>query len=536
MSISFPLDSAACTQADDVFYCLHADDPTLFDDAGQRIPLSADDPDQQHLREQWCELYEDIVAHNTDGSRPFPACAVAGHRHHDAGCPHCAHPGDGDEGPSIDPVPGDPVDPIEGCPCQEEGRPTVRLRLSMFFDGTGNNRENVDEGGRADESYQAGHSNISRLESAGIRPAPALTKHITVYTEGIGTTTGGADDTPGAAMGWGPTGVLAKVDAGREAALAEIRAAADEAGSTVIEYLHVDAFGFSRGAAAARNFIHNACIDPSTMLHTALVMAGYEVGEVVVKFVGLFDTVASYGPYYGDDTSELHLDAIRVAERVVHLVAAEEHRENFRLTDIRSAGSKGLEVFLPGVHSDVGGGYADGADEVDVQLFDMNFYSLDPIDAYIRKKTYDREKQWMIDTGWYREDQLSEDWHWQLWGNRRNLPNRYAWIAMHMMAGHARRAGVDFHGAVEQFHPIPVELAGVHTAIKVAIGSGQCYSASAWFGKDPSEDPEWHRWLRNNYLHFSALYGWAAKKFTQHPNWSGAGPVGSYRVRGVNHG
>lgn len=535
MSITLPLDSTACAQADDVFYCLHADDPTLFDASGQRIPLSADDPDQQHLREQWCDLYEDIVAHRTDGSRPFPACAVPGHRHHEADCPHCLHPGVGDD-VSTDPVEGDPVDPVQGCPCQEEGRPTVRLRVSMFFDGTGNNRDNVTTGGHAYESYEAGYSNIARLESAGVRKAPALTRHITVYTEGIGTTSGGADDTQGAALGTGPTGVLAKVEAGRDAALAEIRAAADEAGSQVIEYLHVDAFGFSRGATAARHFVHSACVEPSTLLQTALVMAGYEVGEVVVKFVGLFDTVASYGAYHLNDTAELHLDAIKVAERVVQIAAAEEHRATFRLTNIRSAGSRGTEIFLPGVHSDIGGGYADGADEVDVQLFDIDFYSWSPLEAALKIPTYYREKQWMIDTGWYREDQLSEDWQWQLWGNRRNLSNKYSHIPLHMMASHARQWGVDFTSAVEGRHPVPVELAGIHSTLLAAAGSGQCSSASAWFGKDPALDPPWHKWLRNTYLHFSALYGLAAKQGTQRPNFYPPHPVYGKRVRGVNDG
>lgn len=536
MSIAFPLDSAACTQADDVFYCLHHDDPSLFDAAGNRIPLSADDPDQQHLREQWCDLYEDIVAHNTDGSRPFPACAVAGHRHHDAGCPHCAHPGSGDEVSTIDPVQGDPVDPIEGCPCQEEGRPTVRLRVSMFFDGTGNNKENVNTGTGPGDSYIAGHSNIVRLEEAGIHKAPALTKQICIYTEGIGTTTDGADDTEGYATGWGPSGVLAKVDTGRTAALDAIRTAADEAGSTVIEYLHIDAFGFSRGAAAARNFIHAACIEPSTMLKTALVMAGYEVGEVVVKFVGLFDTVASFGLNHFDDTAELHLDAIRVAERVVQLAAAEEHRVTFRLTNIQSAGAKGTEIFLPGVHSDVGGGYADYDDEVDVQLFDIDFYTWSPLELALKIPTFYREKQWLIDTGWYGEDQLSDNWQWEIFGTRRGLRNRYSYIPLHMMADYARRSGVNFTSAVEARQLISPELLDAQAAISAAVSSGVCHSASAWFGKDPSQDPDWHKWLRNRYLHFSALYGWAAKNGTARPNFYPPHPSIGKRVRGVNRG
>ena len=43
-------------------------------------------------------------------------------------------------------------------------------------------------------------------------------------------------------------------------------------------------------------------------------------------------------------------------EEIVHFVAADEYRENFSLTTIDSA-SNGMQVVLPGAHSDVGGGY-----------------------------------------------------------------------------------------------------------------------------------------------------------------------------------
>lgn len=548
MSLSFPLDSATCTQADDVFYCLHADDPSLFDAAGHRLPLSADDPDQQHLREHWCELYEEIDAHHRDGSRPFPICAVAGHQHHDASCPHCAHPGGGeedgddDDDMSIDPVPGNPVEPIEGCPCQEDGLPPVRLRLSIFFDGTGNNRANVDSGAGTDESYTSGHSNIARLERAGIQKAAALNEQICIYVEGIGTVTGGADDTPGYATGMGHTGVLAKVEAGRAAALAQVCAAADAHGSTCIEYLHIDAFGFSRGGAAARNFIHATCIEPSTLLKTALEAAGYQVGEVVVKFIGLFDTVSSYGVNHYDDTAELHLDSIAVAEQVVQLAAAEEHRMTFQLTDIRSAGTKGTQIFLPGVHSDVGGGYADFAQEVDVQLFDIDFYPWNLWDPQLKISTFYREKQWLIDSGWYREDQLRDDWQWQIFGTRPPQRHHYAYIPLHMMAAYARNCSVPFKGGVEASHPIPSDLLAVQAAIWSAVSRGASHSPSAWFGKDPADDPDWHRKLRNHYLHFSAQYGYEARMFTQRPNYSpwhpvlGPHPAHGRRARGIRPG
>jgi len=91
------------------------------------------------------------------------------------------------------------------------------------------------------------------------------------------------------------------------------------------------------------------------------------VKKIEIDFAGLFDTVASHGLFRLlfslSNTKNLKLHAVSKAKQAIHLIAAEEHRENFSLTDIASAGSKGRELFLPGVHSDIGGGYRDEASE-----------------------------------------------------------------------------------------------------------------------------------------------------------------------------
>ena len=43
----------------------------------------------------------------------------------------------------------------------------------------------------------------------------------------------------------------------------------------------------------------------------------------------------------------------------------DEFRENFDLTNIDSAGFKGLEITLPGVHSDIGGSYRNYTEGID---------------------------------------------------------------------------------------------------------------------------------------------------------------------------
>ncbi len=71
----------------------------------------------------------------------------------------------------------------------------------------------------------------------------------------------------------------------------------------------------------------------------------------------------------------LKLNAIQHAKDVVHLTAADEHRKKFSLTDIRSAGGKGREICLPGVHADIGGSYRDGPGEDPWVFWKKNIFS-----------------------------------------------------------------------------------------------------------------------------------------------------------------
>ena len=83
------------------------------------------------------------------------------------------------------------------------------------------------------------------------------------------------------------------------------------------------------------------------------------IPKIKVKFLGLYDTVSSYGAYFNDDVEELSLtiDSKNV-ENVYQICAGDEYRKNFALTDIASAGVKGDSIIIPGSHSDIGGGYS----------------------------------------------------------------------------------------------------------------------------------------------------------------------------------
>ncbi len=125
--------------------------------------------------------------------------------------------------------------------------------------------------------------------------------------------------------------------------------------------IHLDVFGFSRGAAQARVFCN--------WLQEGLLIDGKMFGvPAQVRMLGLFDTVASVGPLssgHGDWSSSenLRIPPESVVKNCVHFVALHELRKNFPLESVRVNGqlpSNCSEHVYPGSHSNVGGGYQPG--------------------------------------------------------------------------------------------------------------------------------------------------------------------------------
>jgi len=132
--------------------------------------------------------------------------------------------------------------------------------------------------------------------------------------------------------------------------------------------INLSVFGFSRGAAEARVFV-NWLLDVCDKRGNQYFFADIELN---VAFLGIFDTVASVGTAnlfdngvltghqgWANNALEIH-PAVR---RCVHYVAAHEVRACFPLDSVRVKSqypTNALEVMYPGVHSDVGGGYAPG--------------------------------------------------------------------------------------------------------------------------------------------------------------------------------
>ncbi|QGH66924.1 DUF2235 domain-containing protein [Xanthomonas oryzae pv. oryzicola] len=125
--------------------------------------------------------------------------------------------------------------------------------------------------------------------------------------------------------------------------------------------LNLSVFGFSRGAAQARTFCNWLQEATGGMVGTAALR---------LRFVGLFDTVASVGLADSSPVGTGFMDwadgtmEIQGVERGLHYVAAHEIRRSFPLSTARGQGGiavSGLSEYIyPGAHSDLGGGYSPG--------------------------------------------------------------------------------------------------------------------------------------------------------------------------------
>lgn len=127
-------------------------------------------------------------------------------------------------------------------------------------------------------------------------------------------------------------------------------------------------FGFSRGAAEAAAFCH---MFDEILDNGALAGIPAQIG-----FLGVFDTVASVGgsasvartmPVPGALFDGHWSWANRILKPLPstvragrHFIASQEVRMNFPVTRLRAESGDFKEVYFPGMHSDVGGGYGPG--------------------------------------------------------------------------------------------------------------------------------------------------------------------------------
>lgn len=194
------------------------------------------------------------------------------------------------------------------------------------FDGTWNE----DEAGEA------------KKETNVVRFRDAYTKRPPFYLEGVGTRGGFVGKLLGGLTG---AGGFIRIKEGLEA-LEKNFASGDR---------DVDIIGFSRGAALALHFANEV---------------NDEMNGAVVRFVGVWDTVASFGLPGNNLNIGWKLTLPPNVKRCYHAMALDERRGNFPLTRIKPSGGGAAspirmqEVWFRGVHSDVGGGQSVGLSSI----------------------------------------------------------------------------------------------------------------------------------------------------------------------------
>jgi hypothetical protein len=451
-------------------------------------------------------------------------------------------------------------------PSIDEDNDAVDIVFGVFFDGTLNNKVNTKErennteiykkngiktwterqiSEKKDTSYDNDWSNVARLSECA-------EKGYQIYIEGIGTEDYKKDDQFGFAMGSKVAGIRAKVRKGCQEIVRLLPSKMN--GKTSINTLTLDVFGFSRGAAAARNFVYEVGkskyeatadtykkrkvsvsfysdsdgeevslkeLPAKGHLGLKLQEAGITVERIVVRFLGIYDTVSSYDPTvdsvvgminhdFDNDVEELSLNEITAAKKVVHFIATDEHRENFDLTHTHV----GEEKTFPGVHSDIGGSYLNEPEWVREIETSWTFKSnLKPLE--------DR----LVAEGWYNRKQLSYiggNMYYALTGTR-DLVQTYSFIPLKFMTEKANLSKCNqiLINKVNQTYDFSKDQLLVRVEKKLrtyVFENGNSYDFK-WFTdidkkyQDDQKNPGYLREvdeqkdlraLRNKYLHWSA--------------------------------
>ena len=158
--------------------------------------------------------------------------------------------------------------------------------------------------------------------------------------------------------------------------------------------------------------------------------------RIKIRFVGVYDTVASFDSEHSDDIVQLQLNNLGKPAKVVHFTAMDEHRKNFALSKIPE-GANFIEKNFPGVHSDIGGGYT--TDKKEEIIVEKNYSSYEECE---------RERDELYEGYWYDDKRLSI--HYHLLGSlsldhpqdggayyylegRRKIKKEYSYIPLHFM-------------------------------------------------------------------------------------------------------
>ena len=273
------------------------------------------------------------------------------------------------------------------------------FKVAVFFDGTGNSIADGVSKSNVAKLYES-YREVTDEEIEGKKTTTRK-----IYKIGIGR--GEGEGSRELAAGGGGAKRINE-------ALKEVKALikAHPYGDSEYDYKsrEIEVFGFSRGAAEARDFVNTFYGEYTELKH------------IKFTFIGIFDTVGSFGlagndidykpkdPKKHSESGNFELSeggfsdnvnndfepynfnlSSSSAKTIIHLTAADELRHNFPLY---SADGAANEMSLIGVHSDIGGGYGTKDREtlsMEVPLRELNKrYELQSKGWEYQPKRYDR--------------------------------------------------------------------------------------------------------------------------------------------------
>lgn len=253
----------------------------------------------------------------------------------------------------------------------------IIISVGIFFDGTGNNGINASSGNipsGSNESYKGAPTNVYKLFNL-------FSGNHKIYVEGIGTVTGSEDSNfamatcanPPECHGYSSDDKLQKADT-------FVQNVVYDKNATYQFYI----YGFSRGSMLAREFCNQ-------------LVNKYPSGNVTIKFLGVFDTVESK-PFNTYDMglsqkveNALHICAVNECRFFFPLTGFFENSKNMQDTKTETAGSVWKEIFVPGAHADVGGGYLQAPHSVYISTDFINTNDLQDYVSDVRNTKTDVE-------------------------------------------------------------------------------------------------------------------------------------------------
>ncbi|MGA6136821.1 T6SS phospholipase effector Tle1-like catalytic domain-containing protein [Acinetobacter dispersus] len=312
------------------------------------------------------------------------------------------------------------------------------VHISVFFDGTGNNKDADEEKKKWSNPARLWRTANQYVVDSRINNS---TSNYAIYVSGVGTRFNGElnifqralaimQDHSGFGLGVGTGGTRrldygedqlndalkqvmiinakkAEIDTGKYANEKKVYSFAEVDKSLkqhrLIKKINISTFGFSRGAALARAFTNQFMWQCESDCDDLT----YGTGKYPIefKFMGIFDTVASFGLPATNLNNNLTFEGrdMVIDERVkmcVHHVAGNELRFAFPVDLIHKengqiANSNWKELVYPGMHSDVGGGYTPGSQNVNDNFARIPLKDMleDAVSAGVRMFDYDQLKE-----------------------------------------------------------------------------------------------------------------------------------------------